>query len=803
MQYKGNDLDLRTPPRQDPYRDDADPYAVGRWPRAPLASRAEPLMVDDVVLAAANHAYDIALAHGAGEVRLDHLVHALTRVDAAAQVLERRGIREGQLRRDSAALIANDAPIGLGADRFAPRRSEDLEEALRRAAHVAGRRGEPATVEDVLWVLLTHPRDSAAVALLRAHAPDWHRADWVRSRDRLPRGEPRIEHRSEPRPAPRLEAVVLQDALTSRIDGVEGALRSLHSELAVDRKAMSDLIRELQRDIAAHRTEVSALRGDLGDRMQSFERAALARHDTRLAGQLGERMQAMETKLADLMRLWSLSSERLQSVERAVDARLADAARMPSLVVERVEALEASMTSRLSSLPDASASLGSLVSQLSERLGSVEITLNERAGGTADLLAIADRVHTLEKAVHSGLGEGARNWSALATRLQSIEAAVARVGEAGALIERLAAAERLIDQRTAEAQRGTSLIADRLLAMEKTIRAGGGDGAAVWPQLGARLQTLERMIETRASESGSQTRVLSDRLRTIEEQVAAQRAENIETRSAIAAHLKSIEAMAGGSSLTGADVAGLESAIGNRILLLKRDIDAERAAYAQPVVQRISDLEAQTGSRHTELANAFGFFVQRLGGLEQSVQTTLRGLGEASTSQARELAEVQEVVLQLTEHQNAITQSLSDWREETKGDLSIISNQMKELLAARTAAPDAIVAVGPSPVAPPSTPAPGSKRNGTGHGGDVPPGGPGGTGRPAPATVAPAKSPGLEPTPTPRIFSTSAAPAAAAERAAVGGFWWWLFGTSSVRRANQGLDVRWDRMRDRLQTRKE
>ncbi|HRD78976.1 MAG TPA: hypothetical protein PK264_24060, partial [Hyphomicrobiaceae bacterium] len=31
-------------------------------------------------------------------------------------------------------------------------------------------------------------------------------------------------------------------------------------------------------------------------------------------------------------------------------------------------------------------------------------------------------------------------------------------------------------------------------------------------------------------------------------------------------------------------------------------------------------------------------------------------------------------------------------------------------------------------------------------------------------------------------------------------FWWWLFGTGSVRRANRGLDVRWDRMRERLPT---
>ncbi len=35
-----------------------------------------------------------------------------------------------------------------------------------------------------------------------------------------------------------------------------------------------------------------------------------------------------------------------------------------------------------------------------------------------DQAEITERMHTLEKAVHGGLGEGARNWSALNQRLQ-------------------------------------------------------------------------------------------------------------------------------------------------------------------------------------------------------------------------------------------------------------------------------------------------------------------------------------------------------------------------------------------------
>ena len=50
--------------------------------------RSGPIWVDDVVLACSNHAFDVALAHRSSEVRLEHLLHALTRIDMAADVLE-------------------------------------------------------------------------------------------------------------------------------------------------------------------------------------------------------------------------------------------------------------------------------------------------------------------------------------------------------------------------------------------------------------------------------------------------------------------------------------------------------------------------------------------------------------------------------------------------------------------------------------------------------------------------------------------------------------------------------------------
>ena len=104
MQYKGEDLDLRVPygrAGSDRAGLDREP-APGRWMRPSAGSGEEPIWVDELVLQCCNYAFELAYSHDAAEVGLEHLVHALSRVDSAARVLEARGVREGQLRRDSA-----------------------------------------------------------------------------------------------------------------------------------------------------------------------------------------------------------------------------------------------------------------------------------------------------------------------------------------------------------------------------------------------------------------------------------------------------------------------------------------------------------------------------------------------------------------------------------------------------------------------------------------------------------------------------------------------------------------------------
>ena len=92
MSYRGDDLDLKVPPsRLRGTPGGASEVAPGG--NATLwGSSDATLWVDETVLACCNNAFDLALAYGAGEVRLAHLLHALTRVDAAVRILEQRSI---------------------------------------------------------------------------------------------------------------------------------------------------------------------------------------------------------------------------------------------------------------------------------------------------------------------------------------------------------------------------------------------------------------------------------------------------------------------------------------------------------------------------------------------------------------------------------------------------------------------------------------------------------------------------------------------------------------------------------------
>ncbi len=168
--HRGFDL---TGPALDPTELEAPVYPIGAGiaKRTAMAYRPAYLNEDDIVLATCHHAHEVARAHGAKEVMLEHLEHALARVLPAAAVLEDRGIHVEALRRESAAVLASEIPVDNTVQLGQLKASRDFNTVMYLAAAGASHRDEKATgVRDVLDALLKYDPRSRAVRLVRKHA---------------------------------------------------------------------------------------------------------------------------------------------------------------------------------------------------------------------------------------------------------------------------------------------------------------------------------------------------------------------------------------------------------------------------------------------------------------------------------------------------------------------------------------------------------------------------------------------------------------------------------------------------------
>lgn len=799
MQYKGDDLDLRVPhtrATRESYLPDYDtPLGNGRWPRPQqvLAGGGEPLWVDDVLLACCNYAFDVAQANGAAEVGLEHLVNALTRVDAAARTLEARGVREGQLRRESAALIASEIPAANAGEAVAPRRSGELEDVLRRASDIAHRRGAAAGIEDVLWVLLHYGRDLPVLHLLRRLAPEWQRADWARTR------EPAV-----PEPALRAAHLVPTDGLQLRMGSIEDNLRLMQSEFAAERKLLTDLVRDIQRDVVAQRGDGATFRGDLGQRLESLERALVNRPEpTRLPSQL---------------------ADRLSGLEKSVTGGLAEAAR----------------TTR----------------DLGQRLVSLEAAIGD-AGVNHGGLVLSDRMAGLEKAVHSGLGEGARNWSHLGQRLASLEVAIAeRRDQLPALDQmtaRMTALERVVQTGFGDATRSLAdlgQIGKRLTAFEGQL----GDGAALpaIETMGAQLTVIERRLETIGGDNTRHDSLLSDQMTEFGALVETNRGEAARLRHDLAERMSAIEAQLTDVA-TRPDaparelaerLAGLERSVragfGDATLstgqIAQRLIAVERGVAERPqsdgehhylLEDRLGTIEQMVETRSQQTLTAATDIIHRLQTLEQrpaavaALDTTslLEPLGarlasfegsslakvdglqagiadvttrlvalddrmraeavvteEALRGRDQDFDFIYSEIKQLGQSQTTLNSAVNDWRNESQSHFGTLANRLDKLQ-------------GMLPVAEPVRPTAAVFE--------------------LPSVVKPIKDP--------RESALNGGPALAADRSGASvraddyalpaqpgrGFWYWLFGTGSISRSNRENDLKVDRMRQNIRDARE
>ena len=296
MGYRGDDLDLRVPQgnTNEAAPAPADPFSAPARSRAAVPpQRNQPIWVDDTVLECCNHAFDVAAAHRALEVRIEHLVYALTRVEDASEALEARGVRVAALRREAATVIATEIPADPGSAKTMPSRSDSFEEVLRLASTRSYRRQAAVSVNDVIYALFDSGVDFPALyRLIPSNGPRFPAQEASFNAEAV---RERIRSAPAPIPEPPLRTADLANLSASqmatqqaRLDAIEQAMRNLTSELAAERKLISGVLQDLQRELMAQREDTSRLgtitpekiQAVFGDRLQSLEQAFLTSRNT-------------------------------------------------------------------------------------------------------------------------------------------------------------------------------------------------------------------------------------------------------------------------------------------------------------------------------------------------------------------------------------------------------------------------------------------------------------------------------------------------------------------------------------------
>ena len=301
MGYKGMDLDLRTPQPRGPVSGHAPAKSsVNGGSRSQgvtiMGTAVGTLWVDETLLACCNHAYDVAFAHRAAEVRIEHLLYAITRVDAASEVLESHGVRDAGLRRESAMVIASGIPVGIADDTGSPSGSPDFEDALQLASSYAAHNNRAASVADLLHVFTAIRPDLPGLELLRHHMP-------ALSDTRSPIST------FESRPGLHNIVAASTDATQdTRLAALEQMVRSLGQDIALERNSHGGATRDARAGIGSStsRTRPAA------PPVQTF--SAGARVD---AGQM-ESNSTLVAKLDLLSGQLSDVTDRLKTLEHSI-----------------------------------------------------------------------------------------------------------------------------------------------------------------------------------------------------------------------------------------------------------------------------------------------------------------------------------------------------------------------------------------------------------------------------------------------------------------------------------------------------
>jgi hypothetical protein len=473
---------------------------------------------DEVVLACCHHAHEVAKAHGAREVMLEHLVHALARVAGAAGVMEDRGIHVEALRRESANVISSEIPVENTTIVAQLRASKDFNTVMYLAAATASRRDERATsVRDVLDAMLSYDPKSRAVRLIRRHATG---SDMEEQIDPLREMRAVMERYSgevrelrmtvsEMRASQLTQGSSALSLLDDRMRGVEKLMAQLVNDSTDERMSTDDRMKGLHDVLITQRTDARAV----ADRLVSIERVIVGQNGGLSATAL---QKLVETQRSDLVRIEQLVHVGLASVERTIEANRPVTGEAITVLGDRLVALEKSLETKL---VDATKIEGALI----ERLKGFESAIEAQMLNAQRVWSgLTDRLAGIERAIGGQREEQAGFQRALSQELKGLAATVdaqatTLTSSSGLTGDHANALRQAVDGHREQIHRIETAVTDRLGGIESRL----GTMGAGWAPLQDRLAGLERSIAVQRNDVAAINEALDSELEQIRKALLA------------------------------------------------------------------------------------------------------------------------------------------------------------------------------------------------------------------------------------------------------------------------------------------
>lgn len=508
MGYRGQDLDLRTPQTWRAAPNDLSGERLnGPRVRGPYAAGENvPIWVDDTVLACTNHAFDVALAHRSGEVRIEHLIHALTRIEDAAEVLEASGIRVSALRRDMATVIASDIPVGLANGGATPRSSDAFETVLRMAsAHADQQNTSPASVRDLLYVMLDLRPAGSGGELIERHL--------VRSRERV---QVRRSTNFDELPRERVRRPAGRHTFAEQ--SFEPAQFATDSVQNSRLDALEQMMRAISLQLTSQRDDTGRFSGGLMDRLQSLEMMVSSRQPGGLDGldALMRRLDDIEHDLRaiaqrDVFVDLTPVTKRLDALERLAQEAAPD---QPAAIHNRLDELDR----KLDALPAAQTDLSFVTS----RLDQLDWKVGALPTVQPDIFPVMQRIDQLDNLVRQSQPVFNVDLSGVDARIADLENRIAGQLDLGRIASRLDIIEEAVlgqdgtmsgnlDSRIANLEGGVSLFQTTIEDVRASLTADVREVAASLAEQSSRIARtgegiadLVRIVEAeRADDAGA------------------------------------------------------------------------------------------------------------------------------------------------------------------------------------------------------------------------------------------------------------------------------------------------------------